>query len=48
MLTDFDLSLESTSSPSLETADGGEDDGGGASTSVSYFLDHLFKRRQRH
>ena len=48
MLIDFDLSLESTSSPSLETADGGEDDGGGASTSVSCFPDHLFRRRRRH
>ncbi|KAG2630757.1 hypothetical protein PVAP13_3KG545000 [Panicum virgatum] len=48
MLTDFDLSLESTSSPSLETADGGEDDGCGASTSVSCFPDHLFRRRRRH
>ncbi|RLN28673.1 hypothetical protein C2845_PM05G01750 [Panicum miliaceum] len=46
MLTDFDLSLESTSSPSLESAVD-DDGGGGASTSVSCFPDLLFKRRRR-
>ncbi|RLM99334.1 hypothetical protein C2845_PM06G34060 [Panicum miliaceum] len=44
MLTDFDLTLESTSSPSLESADADDD---GASTSVSCFPDHLFKRHRR-
>ncbi|KAJ1266396.1 hypothetical protein BS78_08G147800 [Paspalum vaginatum] len=47
MLTDFDLSLECTSSPSLEAA---EDDDNGAATSVSCFPDSLFsllKRRVR-
>jgi serine/threonine protein kinase len=52
MLTDFDLSLESTSSPSLEsftTGDPGNADD--ASTSASCFPDHLFRlkrRRRRH
>ncbi|OEL35670.1 Protein kinase PINOID [Dichanthelium oligosanthes] len=45
MLTDFDLSLESTSSPSLEAAtDDSNDD---ASTSVSCFPDHLFRLKRR-
>nr|CAB3466514.1 unnamed protein product [Digitaria exilis] len=49
MLTDFDLSLESTSSPSIEAAAVEDDDINDASTSVSCFPNHLFslKRRRR-
>nr|CAB3462628.1 unnamed protein product [Digitaria exilis] len=45
MLTDFDLSLESTSSPSIEAA--ADDVNDGASTSVSCFPEHLFRMKRR-
>ncbi|CAN6338976.1 unnamed protein product [Urochloa humidicola] len=48
MLTDFDLSLQSTTSPSLETTAGGGDADEPASTaSVSCFPDHLFRLKRR-
>nr|TKW29655.1 hypothetical protein SEVIR_3G410700v2 [Setaria viridis] len=49
MLTDFDLSLESTSSPSLESAAGNDAAAaaGDASTSASCFPDHLFRLKRR-
>ncbi|XP_004963218.2 protein kinase PINOID [Setaria italica] len=48
MLTDFDLSLESTSSPSLESAAGNDAAAAGdASTSASCFPDHLFRLKRR-
>ncbi|CAN6361861.1 unnamed protein product [Urochloa humidicola] len=46
MLTDFDLSLQSTSSPSVESTDSDATDDP-ASTSVSCFPEHLF-RLNRH
>ncbi|CAL4890950.1 unnamed protein product [Urochloa decumbens] len=49
MLTDFDLSLQSTSSPSLETTPSGDDANSDnpSSTSVSCFPDHLFRFNRR-
>ncbi|CAL4905085.1 unnamed protein product [Urochloa decumbens] len=50
MLTDFDLSLQSTSSPSLETTTSGDDANSDnpSLTSVSCFPDHLFRLNRRH
>ncbi|CAN6352388.1 unnamed protein product [Urochloa humidicola] len=47
MLTDFDLSLQSTSSPSLETTAAGGDEPASTAASVSCFPDHLFRLKRR-
>lgn len=50
MLTDFDLSLESTSSPSLENGTADEQAGEGGepdSASMSCFPDHIFRFKRR-
>ncbi|CAN6348506.1 unnamed protein product [Urochloa humidicola] len=47
MLTDFDLSLESTTSPSLEPTTSSNADNSDASTSTSCFPDHLFRLNRR-